>query len=51
LAVAVVGGLEGVLAGGAMGGLAIALMSVGVSKKQAILSESQIKAGKFDVTL
>jgi uncharacterized membrane protein len=51
LAVALLGGLEGALAGAALGGLTGALVGLGVSKDKAIRYESQVKAGKFLVTL
>jgi hypothetical protein len=51
LAAALLGGAEGALAGAAFGGLTGALIGLGVSKDQAIRYESQIKAGKFLVTL
>ena len=51
LSVALLGGLEGALAGAAFGGLTGALVGLGVSKDKAIRYESQVKAGKFLVTL
>jgi hypothetical protein len=51
LAAALLGGFEGALAGAAFGGLTRALVGPGVSKDQAIRYESQVKAGKFLVTL
>lgn len=51
LAATLLGGVEGALAGSAIGALAGALVSLGFSKNQAIRYESQIKAGKFLVTL
>jgi uncharacterized membrane protein len=51
LAATLLGGVEGALAGSAVGALAGALVSLGISKNQAIRYESQIKAGKFLVTL
>jgi hypothetical protein len=51
LAAALLGGIEGSLAGAAFGGLAGALVGLGVSKDKAIRYESQVKAGKFLVTL
>jgi hypothetical protein len=51
LAAALLGGFEGALAGAAFGGLTGALVGLGVSKDQAIRYESQVKAGKFLVTL
>jgi hypothetical protein len=51
LSVALLGGLEGALAGAAFGGLTGALVGLGVAKDKAIRYESEIKAGKFLVTL
>jgi hypothetical protein len=51
LGAALLGGIEGALAGAAFGGLAGALVGLGVSKDKAIRYESQVKAGKFLVTL
>src|SRR6516164_3574061 len=51
LAAALLGGLEGALAGAAFGGLTGALVGLGVSKDKAIRYESEVKAGKFLVTL
>ena len=51
LAAALLGGVEGALAGAAFGGLTGALVGLGVSKEKAIRYESQVKAGKFLVTL
>jgi Heat induced stress protein YflT domain len=51
LAAALLGGVEGALAGAAFGGLTGALVGLGVSKDKAIRYESQVKAGKFLVTL
>ena len=51
LAAALLGGLEGAAAGAAFGGLTGALVGLGVSKDKAIRYESQVKAGKFLVTL
>jgi uncharacterized membrane protein len=51
LAAALLGGLEGALAGAALGGLSGALVGLGISKDKAIRYESQVKAGKFLVTL
>jgi hypothetical protein len=51
LAAAMLGGVEGALAGAAFGGLTGALVGLGVSKDKAIRYESQVKAGKFLVTL
>jgi hypothetical protein len=51
LAATMLGGVEGAIAGSAVGALAGALVSLGFSKNQAIEYESQIKAGKFLVTL
>ena len=51
LAAALLGGLEGALAGAAFGGLTGALVGLGISRDKAIRYESQIKAGKFLVTL
>ncbi len=51
LAATLLGGVEGAIAGSAVGALAGSLVSLGFSKNQAIRYESQIKAGKFLVTL
>src|SRR6266851_9410074 len=51
LAAALLGGAEGALAGAALGGLTGALVGLGVSKDKAIRYESQVKTGKFLVTL
>jgi len=51
LAAALLGGFEGALAGAAFGGLTGALVGLGVSKDKAIRYESQVKAGKFLVSL
>ena len=51
LAAALLGGVEGALAGAAFGGLTGALVGLGVSRDKAIRYESQVKAGKFLVTL
>ena len=51
LAATLLGGVEGAIAGSAVGALAGALVSLGFSKNQAIRYESQIKAGKFLITL
>jgi uncharacterized membrane protein len=51
LSVALLGGLEGALAGAAFGGLTGALVGLGVSRDKAIRYESEVKAGKFLVTL
>jgi hypothetical protein len=51
LAAALLGGIEGALAGAAFGGLTGALVGLGISKDKAIRYESQVKAGKFLVTL
>ena len=51
LAATLLGGVEGAIAGSAVGALTGALVSLGFSKDQAIRYESQIKAGKFLVTL
>jgi hypothetical protein len=51
LAAALLGGIEGALAGAAFGGLTGALVGLGMSKDKAIRYESQVKAGKFLVTL
>src|SRR5215471_17015695 len=51
LSVALLGGVEGALAGAAFGGLTGALVGLGVSKDKAIRYESEVKAGKFLVTL
>jgi len=44
---ALIGGLEGALAGAAIGALSGALIGWGVPKEEAILYETEIKAGKF----
>jgi hypothetical protein len=51
LAATLLGGIEGAIAGSAVGALTGAVVSLGFSKNQAIRYESQIKAGKFLVTL
>jgi hypothetical protein len=51
LAAALLGGVEGALVGAAFGGLSGALIGLGVSKEKAIRFESQVKAGKFLVTV
>lgn len=51
LAATLLGGVEGALVGSAVGALAGALVSLGFSENQAIRYESEIKAGKFLVTL
>ena len=51
LAAALLGGAEGALGGAAFGGLMGALIGLGVSKDKAIRYESEVKAGKFLVTL
>ena len=51
LAAALLGGLEGALAGAAIGGLSGALIGLGVSKEHAMKYETEVKAGKFVVTL
>src|SRR5262245_36116484 len=51
LAAALLGGIEGALAGAAFGGLTGALVGLGISKDKAIRYESEVKAGKFLVTL
>jgi hypothetical protein len=51
LAAALLGGVEGALAGAAFGGLTGALVGLGVSKDKAIRYESQVKVGKFLVTM
>lgn len=50
-AATLLGGIEGAIAGSAFGGLAGAIASLGVSKNDAIRYESEIKAGKFLLTL
>jgi hypothetical protein len=50
-AAALLGGVEGALAGAALGGLTRVLVGLGISKDRAIRYESQVKAGKFVVTL
>jgi hypothetical protein len=47
LAAALLGGIEGAMAGAAFGGLTGALVGLGFSKDKAIRYESQVKAGKF----
>jgi len=47
LAAALLGGLEGALAGAAIGALSGALVGWGVPKEEALLYETEIKAGKF----
>lgn len=51
LAATLLGGVEGAVAGSAVGALAGAIVSLGFSKNQAIRYESEIRAGKFLVTL
>jgi hypothetical protein len=51
LAAGVLGGIEGALAGAAFGGLTGALVGLGMSWDKAIRYESEVKAGKFLVTL
>lgn len=51
LAATLLGGIEGAIAGGAFGGLTGALLSLGVSNNDAIRYESELKAGKFLVSL
>ena len=51
LAAALLGGLEGALAGAALGALGGALVGWGIPKDQALKYETQVKAGKFLVTL
>jgi hypothetical protein len=51
LSIALLGGLEGAVAGAAIGGLSGALVGLGVSKDKAFRYESEVKAGKFLVTL
>jgi hypothetical protein len=51
LAAAMLGGIEGALAGAAVGGLTGALVGLGLSKDKAIRYESEVKTGKFVVTL
>ncbi len=51
LSAALLGGLEGALAGAAIGGLSGALIGLGVSKEHALKYETEVKAGKFVVTL
>jgi hypothetical protein len=51
LGAALIGGLEGALAGAAFGGLTGALVGLGVSKDKAIRYESQVKIGKFLLTV
>src|ERR1700724_2854624 len=47
LSAAVLGGLEGALAGAALGALSGALVGWGVPKNEALLYETEVKAGKF----
>jgi len=51
LSAALLGGIEGALGGAAFGGLVGALVGLAVPKDSAIRYESQVKAGKFLVTL
>jgi uncharacterized membrane protein len=51
LSAALLGGIEGAIAGAAIGGLSGALVGLGVSKEHAIKYETELKAGKFVVTL
>ena len=51
LAAALLGGVEGAALGAAFGGLTGVLVGLGVSKDKAIRYESEVKAGKFLVTL
>ncbi|HEV3255788.1 MAG TPA: general stress protein [Gemmataceae bacterium] len=51
MAAALLGGIEGAVAGAAFGGIAGALAGLGVSREKAIRYESEVKAGKFLVTL
>jgi tetrahydromethanopterin S-methyltransferase subunit G len=51
LAAALLGGAEGALAGAAFGGMTGALVGLGVSRDKAIRYESEVRAGKFLVTL
>jgi hypothetical protein len=51
IAGSMLGGIEGALAGAAVGGLTGALVGLGLSKDKAIRYESQVKAGKFLVTM
>jgi len=51
LAAALLGGVEGAIAGAAFGGLAGTLVGLGLSMDKAIRYESQVKAGKFLLTL
>ena len=51
LSAALLGGIEAALAGAAFGGVTGALVGLGISQDQAIRYESQVKAGKFLVTL
>jgi hypothetical protein len=51
LAAALLGGIESAVAGAALGGLTGALVGLGISKDKAIRYESQVKAGKFLLTL
>jgi uncharacterized membrane protein len=51
LAAALLGGAEGALGGAAFGGLTGALVGLGIAKDKAIRYQSEVKAGKFLVTL
>jgi hypothetical protein len=51
LGAALLGGIEGALAGAAFGGVTGALVGLGVSGAKAIRYESEVKAGKFVLTL
>jgi uncharacterized membrane protein len=51
LSAALLGGIEGAIAGAAIGGLSGALVGLGVSKEHALKYETELKAGKFVVTL
>jgi len=51
LAAALLGGVEGAIAGAALGGIGGALVGLGVSKERAVKYETELKAGKFVVTL
>lgn len=51
LVAALLGGVEGAVAGAAFGALAGALVGLGLSRDKAIRYESQVKTGKFLLTL
>ena len=51
LSAALLGGIEGAIAGAAIGGISGALVGLGVSKEHALKYVTELKAGKFVVTL